>query len=173
MIFSFADVHREMSSGRSGFDKDLFLCRAELPDAFLECLRAGTPFLTLVESLKGVGEYANGIGEGMDLCLFAGESQLSSGRGRRTDLEGGLAIPCVTPVELDRVGMALGEEGFSASIWDVKRGNQDGLEAAVRRVCGEACENACEVQEKVLVELAEENNMLCLRVGGVICKDPR
>lgn len=88
MIFSFADDHCEMSSGRSGLDKDLCLCKVELPEAFLECFLAGTPFLRFVESPSGVGENGRGAGAGIDLCLLAGEIQLSSGRGLRTDLGG-------------------------------------------------------------------------------------
>lgn len=109
-----------MSSGRVGFDGDLRRCTAEAPEAFFECPRAGTPFLTLVESPKGVGEDTKVFGEGIDLCLFAGEIQLSSGRGLRTGLEGGLDSPFVTPVELDRAGIAFGDVGFSSSIWDIR-----------------------------------------------------
>lgn len=61
------------------------------------------------------------VSEGIDLCLLAGEIQLSSGRGLRTSLEGGLVTPFITPVELERVGIALGEVGFSPSIWGMKR----------------------------------------------------
>lgn len=88
MILSFADDHCEMSSGGSGFDKDLCRCSVAVPEAFFECLRDGTPFLTLVESTKGAEESVTRAGRGIDLCLLAGESQLSSGRGRRTNLDG-------------------------------------------------------------------------------------
>lgn len=56
MIFSFSADHCEMSSGRTGFDNDLCRCSVELVEAFFECFRAGTPFFTLVESLRGAGE---------------------------------------------------------------------------------------------------------------------
>jgi hypothetical protein len=120
MIFSFTDDHCEMSSGRAGFDGDLSRCTVEVPEAFFECPRAGTPFLRFVDSPRGAGEKINVFGEGMDLCLFAGEIQLSSGRGFRTGLEGGLESAFITPVELDRVGMAFGEVGFSPSICDMR-----------------------------------------------------
>lgn len=88
MILSFSDVHCEISCGPGGFDMDFCRCTAELPEAFFECFRARTPFLMLVESLKGADEYIICVGEGIDLCLLAGEIQLSSGRGLRTGLEG-------------------------------------------------------------------------------------
>ena len=88
MIFSFSAVHCEISSGRSGFDKDLCRCNVELPDAFFECLLEGIPFLRLVESLTGVDVSMVGAVEAIVLSLFAGEIQLSSGRGFSTDLEG-------------------------------------------------------------------------------------
>ena len=69
--------------------------------------------MAFVESPRGTDEYVKVGGEGIDLCLFVGDIQLSSGRGLRTDFEAGLAMPFVTPVELDRAGMALGEVGFS------------------------------------------------------------
>jgi hypothetical protein len=116
MIFSFTDDHCAMSAG-SGFDGDLDRCTWEATEAFFECFRAGTPFFTLVESPKGIEEYMYVLGEGIDLCFSAGEIHLSSGRGLRTGLEGGVESPFVTPVEEDRVGMALGEAGFSPSIW--------------------------------------------------------
>lgn len=108
-----------MASGRGGFERDFCRCTVEVAEAFFECVRAGTSFLTLVESFSGEGEYIP-VGEGNDLCFFAGEIQLSSGRGLRTALDGGLAVPWVTPVELDRVGMAFGEAGFSSSIGGIK-----------------------------------------------------
>ncbi len=120
MIFSFSAVHCEISSGRSGFDKDLCRCSVELPDAFLECFLEGIPFLRLLESLTAVDAKVMGAVEAIVLSLFAGEIQLSSGRGFSTDLEGCPVILLMTPVELDRVGMALGEVGFSLNIWDVQ-----------------------------------------------------
>lgn len=75
----------------------------------------------LVDSLKGTDAYMICVGDGIDLCLLAGEIQLSSGRGLRTGLEGWLTMPFMTPVELERVGMALGEDGFSPSIWGIER----------------------------------------------------
>ena len=119
MIFSFSGNHCEKSSGRGGFDKALCSCDMELPEVFLECFLRGTPLLTFAESLRGVGEYPSGIVEGIAWSLFAGEIQQSSGSGLRTDLEGGQVIALMTPVELDRVGMALGEVGFSPNIWDM------------------------------------------------------
>lgn len=59
------------------------------------------------------------VGDGIDFCLLAGEIQLSSGSGLRTDFEGVLVMPLITPVELDLSGMALGEVGFSPSICDM------------------------------------------------------
>lgn len=54
---------------------------------------------------------------GSDLCLNVDAIQLSSGRGLRTDLEGSLWTPFGIPTELERSGIALGEVGFSPTIW--------------------------------------------------------
>ena len=57
----------------------------------------------------------------MDLCLFAGEIQVFSGRGLRTDFEGSRWMPLLRPTELERAGIAFGEVGFSPTIGEVWR----------------------------------------------------
>ena len=52
-------------------------------------------------------------GGGIDLCLLAGEIQVSSGSGRRTGLEGEWERPF--NIELDLAGIAFGEAGFSSA----------------------------------------------------------
>lgn len=42
-------------------------------------------------------------------------------------------MPCITPLELDRAGMAFGEVGFSLNIWEV--GSQSAESSDVRIAC--------------------------------------
>jgi len=45
-------------------------------------------------------------------------------------------MPCITPLELDRAGMAFGEVGFSLNIWEV--GSQSAGSSDVRIACDHA-----------------------------------
>ena len=94
----------------------------ELAEALFEC-RLLVPLAIFVASPRGP---APALIEGRDLCLFAAAIQVSSGSGFRTDFEGSLWRPLGIPTELERSGMAFGEEGFSPDICKVVRGLWDG-----------------------------------------------
>jgi hypothetical protein len=84
----------------------------ELAEALFECRRF-VPLAIFVTSPRGLAPEFIG---GRDLCLIADAIQVSSGRGLRTDFEGSLWRPLGIPTELERSGMAFGEEGFSPTI---------------------------------------------------------
>jgi hypothetical protein len=86
---------------------------------------------------------------GIETCLE--EIHDSSGKGFSTDFEGWCATPLTKPVELDRVGIALGDAGFSATRDDMR---EDGLGACGRQLS--YCVDAC---RSTIVTVRQRGNM--------------